>query len=51
MDVGAVIKQARIAKGFTQEELAEKIGVKNAFVQESGTATDAYTPIFNNEGV
>ena len=30
---------------------AEKIGVKNAFVQESGTATDAYTPIFNNEGV
>ena len=32
MDVGAVIKQARIAKGFTQEQLAEKVGVKKSAV-------------------
>ena len=32
MDVGALIKQARIEKGFTQEELAEKVGVKKSAV-------------------
>ena len=32
MDVGAIIKQARTAKGFTQEELAEKVGVKKSAV-------------------
>ena len=32
MDVGAIIKQARTEKGFTQEELAEKVGVKKSAV-------------------
>ena len=32
MDVGTIIKQARTAKGFTQEELAEKVGVKKSAV-------------------
>ena len=32
MDVGTTIKNARIAKGFTQEELAEKVGVKKSAV-------------------
>ena len=32
MDVGSLIKQARLAKGFTQEELAEKVGVKKSAV-------------------
>lgn len=32
MDVGALIKQARMAKGMTQEELAEKVGVKKSAV-------------------
>ena len=32
MDVGSIIKQARLEKGFTQEELAEKVGVKKSAV-------------------
>ena len=32
MDVGTVIKKARLQKGFTQEELAEKVGVKKSAV-------------------
>lgn len=32
MDVGILIKQARLAKGMTQEELAEKVGVKKSAV-------------------
>ena len=32
MDVGALIKQARMEKGYTQEELAEKVGVKKSAV-------------------
>ncbi len=32
MDVGSLIKQARLAKGMTQEELAEKVGVKKSAV-------------------
>lgn len=32
MDVGNLIKQARLSKGFTQEELAEKVGVKKSAV-------------------
>lgn len=32
MDVGFLIKQARLEKGFTQEELAEKVGVKKSAV-------------------
>ena len=32
MDVGSIIKQARTAKGLTQEELAEKVGVKKSAV-------------------
>lgn len=32
MDVGALIKQARTEKGYTQEELAEKVGVKKSAV-------------------
>jgi len=32
MDVGTLIKETRIAKGMTQEELAEKVGVKKSAV-------------------
>lgn len=32
MDVGAFIRRARLEKGFTQEELAEKVGVKKSAV-------------------
>lgn len=32
MDVGSLIKQARLEKGLTQEELAEKVGVKKSAV-------------------
>ncbi len=32
MDVGLIIKEARLAKGFTQEELADKVGVKKSAV-------------------
>lgn len=32
MDVGAIIKKARLEKGLTQEELAEKVGVKKSAV-------------------
>ena len=32
MDVGDLIKQARLEKGYTQEELAEKVGVKKSAV-------------------
>lgn len=32
MDVGALIKKARTEKGLTQEELAEKVGVKKSAV-------------------
>lgn len=32
MDVGFLIKQNRLAKGMTQEELAEKVGVKKSAV-------------------
>lgn len=32
MDVGSLIKQARLEKGFTQDELAEKVGVKKSAV-------------------
>ena len=30
---------------------AEKLGVKNAFVQEGGTASESFIPKFDNEGV
>jgi len=32
MDIGAIIKTERIKKGMTQEELAEKVGVKKSAV-------------------
>ena len=32
MDVGTIIKQARIQKGLTQEELAAKVGVQKSAV-------------------
>jgi len=32
LNVGEIIKQARIQKGMTQEELAEKVGVKKSAV-------------------
>lgn len=32
MNVGSIIKEARLAKGMTQEELAEKVGVKKSAV-------------------
>ena len=32
MNVGSIIKEARLSKGMTQEELAEKIGVKKSAV-------------------
>jgi len=32
LDVGFLIKQNRLAKGMTQEELAEKVGVKKSAV-------------------
>lgn len=32
MDIGAIIKEARLAKGMTQDELAEKVGVKKSAV-------------------
>lgn len=32
LDVGLVIKNARLAKGLTQEELGEKVGVKKSAV-------------------
>lgn len=32
MDIGSTIKAARIAKGFTQEALAERVGVKKSAV-------------------
>ena len=32
MNVGELIKQARLEKGLTQEELAEKVGVKKSAV-------------------
>jgi repressor LexA len=32
VDVGTIIKKARLQKGFTQEELAEKVGVKKSAV-------------------
>lgn len=32
MRVGMIIKEARLAKGMTQEELAEKVGVKKSAV-------------------
>ena len=32
MDVGYLIKKARMEKGMTQEELAEKVGVKKSAV-------------------
>ncbi len=32
MNVGSLIKKARIEKGMTQEELAEKVGVKKSAV-------------------
>jgi repressor LexA len=32
MDVGVLIKKARIERGYTQEELAEKVGVKKSAV-------------------
>lgn len=32
MNIGLTIKEARLAKGFTQEELAEKVGVKKSAV-------------------
>lgn len=31
-DIGIIIKQARLQKGFTQEVLAEKVGVKKSAV-------------------
>ena len=41
MDVGTTIKNARIAKGFTQEELAEKVGVGVTHIShlETGSGT------------
>ena len=32
MNVGEIIKQARLGKGLTQEELAEQVGVKKSAV-------------------
>lgn len=32
MDIGTIIKKARLQKGYTQEELAEKVGVKKSAV-------------------
>lgn len=32
MNIGALIKHARIANGFTQEQLADKVGVKKSAV-------------------
>lgn len=32
MDVGEIIRRERLAKGLTQEELAEKVGVKKSAV-------------------
>lgn len=32
MNVGSIIKRARLEKGLTQEELAEKVGVKKSAV-------------------
>ena len=32
-------------------DYAEKLGIKNAFVQEGGTAVESFIPDFNNEGV
>lgn len=32
MDVGSLIKQARLEKGYTQEELADKVGVQKSAV-------------------
>ena len=32
MDIGAIIKAERIKKGMTQEDLAEKVGVKKSAV-------------------
>ncbi len=32
IDIGSVIKQARIERGFTQEELAKKVGVQKSAV-------------------
>ena len=32
MDVGQLIKDCRLAKGMTQSELAEKVGVKNSAI-------------------
>lgn len=32
LNVGEIIKKARLQKGFTQEELAEKVGVKKSAV-------------------
>lgn len=32
IDVGSIIKQARIAKGYTQEELAKLVGVQKSAV-------------------
>lgn len=32
-------------------DYAERLGIKNAFVQEGGTASESFIPEFNNEGV
>ena len=32
-------------------DYAERLGVKNAFIQESGTATESFIPPFDNTGV